>query len=74
MTVKTWKSELLGVTIDIDYEKCTGCGNCVDQCPSDVYELINEKSACIAIDDCVECCACVDACQESAIKHHSCLD
>ena len=74
MTKKNYKSELLGLTIEIDHEKCTGCGNCVDECPSDVFELIEEKSACIAIDDCVECCACVEACPEGAIKHSSCLD
>lgn len=74
MAVKTWKSELLGLTIDIDYDKCVGHGNCVGECPSDVFELINGKSACIAIDDCVDCCACVDACPENSIRHSSCLD
>jgi NAD-dependent dihydropyrimidine dehydrogenase PreA subunit len=74
MTIKSWKSELLSLTIEIDYELCKGHGKCVTECPSDVFELINGKSACITIDDCVECCECVDACPENAIRHSSCLD
>jgi NAD-dependent dihydropyrimidine dehydrogenase PreA subunit len=74
MTIKTFKSELLSLTIEIDHDKCTGCGNCVTECPSEVFELLDEKSVCITIDDCVECCACVDGCPEKAIKHSSCLD
>jgi NAD-dependent dihydropyrimidine dehydrogenase PreA subunit len=74
MTIKIFESKSLGLTIEIDHEKCQGHSNCVDECPSDVFELIDGKSACIAIDDCVECCVCVDACPEKAIKHSSCLD
>ncbi len=74
MAIKSWKSELLKLTIEINLNKCTGCGNCITECPSDVFELINDKSACITIDDCVECCECVDACPEKAIKHSSCLN
>ena len=74
MPRKKYKSELLRITIEIDQDNCTGCGNCVVECPSEVFELINERSACIIIDDCVECCACVDACPENVIKHSSCLE
>jgi Fe-S-cluster-containing hydrogenase component 2 len=30
--------------IEVDEEKCIGCGDCVDVCPVDVYEMQNEKS------------------------------
>jgi len=28
----------------VDEEKCQGCGECVDVCPVEVFELQNEKS------------------------------
>jgi NAD-dependent dihydropyrimidine dehydrogenase PreA subunit len=58
--------------IIVDTEKCVGCGECVDVCPSDVFELQDEKSVVVSPDECVECCACVEACPEDAITHDSC--
>jgi len=29
--------------IEVDVEKCIGCGDCVDICPVDVYEIQDEK-------------------------------
>ena len=72
MVIKTWKSEGLGATIEIDYDKCAGHEECVSVCPAEVYKLVDGKAACPNIEDCVECCACVDACPEGAIKHSSC--
>jgi ferredoxin len=60
------------VKITVDKDKCVGCGECVDVCPSEVYELIDEKSEPVNADECVECCACVEACPEEAITHDSC--
>ena len=74
MAIRIWKSSLLGVTIEIDYEKCKGHGKCVEECPSEVFDVVASKATCPAIDDCVECCACVDTCPENAIKHSSCED
>ena len=72
MTEKLWNSELLGLSIKIDYDECKGHGNCIDECPSDVFALENDKAICPGIDDCIECCACVEACPETAIIHSSC--
>jgi NAD-dependent dihydropyrimidine dehydrogenase PreA subunit len=72
MTIKKYESESLGVIIEIDYDKCIGAGECVMVCPSEVYELVDDKSTAPNIDDCIECCACVDACPTQAIKHSSC--
>lgn len=74
MVIKSWESESLGITIEIDYGKCKGSGKCVEECPSDVFLIVNDKCMCLTIDDCVDCCACVDACPEGAIKHSSCLE
>lgn len=74
MTLKTWKSELLGITIDIDHDDCTGCGDCAVVCLSEVIEIVDGKSICLVIDNCTECCACVEECPEKAIVHSSCMD
>lgn len=44
----------------IDQEKCNGCGNCAEICPSEVYQMEEDKSNPIRPQDCVECWACVN--------------
>ena len=60
------------VSIEIDKDKCDGCGECVDICPSEVYEIKDKKSVVINLDECVECCSCVEVCPTEAITHESC--
>lgn len=72
MVVKTWRSEEKNITIEIDYDKCKGLEECVAACPSEVFEMVNGKATAPNIDECVECCACVDSCPETAIKHSAC--
>jgi len=70
MVVKEFTSD--DWTIKIDHEKCTGSAECINVCPSGVFELIDGKSHATKVDECVECCACVDACPTGAIEHTSC--
>jgi NAD-dependent dihydropyrimidine dehydrogenase PreA subunit len=70
--MKKWESKKIGVVIEADYEKCKGYGECVLACPSSVYELVDGKTTAPNIDDCIQCCACQDACPTKAIRHHSC--
>ncbi|KAA0000736.1 MAG: ferredoxin family protein [Thermoplasmata archaeon] len=58
--------------IKIDYDKCNGAAKCVEDCPVDVYELVDGKAAAPKIDDCIECCVCVSSCPNGAIEHSSC--
>lgn len=51
----------------VDLEKCTGCGACVDVCPSEVLEIENDKCKVSRPDDCTDCGSCVDECPEGAI-------
>ena len=70
MSTKEWQGEI--VTIKVDYEKCTGQGECADSCPSSVYEVKESKAVVVNIDECIECCTCVDVCPENAIEHSAC--
>ena len=54
------------MTIQIDPDKCTGCGSCVPVCPFSVMDLVNDKAR--VKEGCNLCGACVDACTFDAIK------
>jgi len=54
-------------TIEVDVEKYIGCGDCVDVCPVDVYEMQDEKSVPVNAEECIGCESCVEACEQEAI-------
>jgi NAD-dependent dihydropyrimidine dehydrogenase PreA subunit len=62
------------VKIEIDTEKCTGCGSCHDICPTDpnVFEIKGEggakKAHVVHAEACLECRACETQCPETALK------
>jgi NAD-dependent dihydropyrimidine dehydrogenase PreA subunit len=51
----------------VDLEKCTGCGDCVEQCPTSILKVIDEKCI-VNPDECIDCNACVDACIHQAMS------
>jgi NAD-dependent dihydropyrimidine dehydrogenase PreA subunit len=53
--------------IDVDKDKCTGCEECVNVCPSEVFEMQNGKSEPVNVDACVFCKSCEDGCPEGAV-------
>ncbi len=55
------------VTLELDTEKCTGCGTCLQVCPHGVLALENKKSQIIDRDACMECGACALNCPVEAI-------
>ena len=55
------------VTLDLDTEKCVGCGMCLLVCPHTVFGLENKKAQIISRDACMECGACAQNCPVEAL-------
>jgi len=53
--------------VTVDNDKCIGCGECVDICPVEVYELQDEKSVPVNAEECVGCESCIEVCEQEAI-------
>lgn len=54
-------------SVEVDTEKCVGCGECVDICPVDVFELQDEISVPVNEEECLGCESCIEVCEEEAI-------
>ena len=53
--------------VTVDADKCVGCGECVDVCPVEVYEMTDGKSSPAHAEECLGCESCVEVCEVSAI-------
>ncbi len=51
----------------VDAVKCEGCEECVDVCPVEVFEMIDDKSVPVNADECLGCESCVEVCEPDAI-------
>ena len=56
----------------IDEEKCTACGECLEVCPVDSIDIVDEMAQ---VDDtCTLCGLCVDVCDyegiDAKVDHH----
>ena len=47
-------------------EKCTGCGTCIDVCPTEAITIESGKAEITMV--CIDCGACPRVCPEGAIK------
>jgi NAD-dependent dihydropyrimidine dehydrogenase PreA subunit len=52
--------------MQVDLEKCTGCGECLDACSVEAISLIEGKVA-IDVDTCLSCGVCAQVCPAGAI-------
>ncbi len=52
----------------VDSDKCVGCGECVDVCPVEVYELQDGKSNAVNGDVCFGCESCLEVCEHGALS------
>jgi Fe-S-cluster-containing hydrogenase component 2 len=56
--------------MQVDLEKCTGCGTCLEACATGAISMVEGKAA-IDFDNCLSCGACTDACPQGAISEAS---
>lgn len=54
----------------INDDRCTGCDACVAVCPTNVLDLVNNKSRVLRFQDCIQCEACEWACPTEALVMH----
>jgi thioredoxin reductase/ferredoxin len=52
---------------DINDDRCTGCDACVAVCPTNVLDLVANKSRVLRFHDCIQCVACMVACPTEAL-------
>ncbi len=57
----------MGYSVTVDTDKCAGCGECVDVCPVEVYELQDGKATPVNEEECLGCESCVEVCEQDAI-------
>jgi ferredoxin len=52
---------------EVNQENCSGCGDCVEACPTDGTITLANAKAKVDPETCIECNACVDACSSDAM-------
>jgi len=55
------------MAVQINQEKCTGCGLCVEICPVEAISMEDDKAK-IDAEKCVDCGQCVGECPNEAIN------
>lgn len=59
------------VTLQLDENKCIGCGMCLDVCPHEVFKMNSQNVTIQNRDACMECGACSLNCPANAIAVQS---
>ena len=52
--------------VTVDHDKCTGAEQCVENCPTGVYEIVDDKAVPIEPDECIGCETCMEVCPTGA--------
>ncbi len=55
-------------TLELDRQKCNGCGICLQVCPHAVFKFQDKKATIVARNSCMECGACATNCPEEALS------
>jgi len=67
--IKKWEDNENWVEIDLDL--CVGAVECINVCPTGVYDLVDGKVIAENIGECIQCMACEGVCPTGAILKHS---
>ena len=59
------------VTLEVEGEKCVGCGMCLAVCPHAVFEMDGREAVLVRPSACMECGACQKNCIKNAISVES---
>lgn len=54
------------MAIWIEEEECIGCGECIDSCPYNAIEIVDDIAK--LLENCNECGACIESCEQEAIR------
>ena len=55
------------VTLALDRQACTGCGQCIEVCTHGVLAIDGKKARVVDRDGCMECGACANNCPVAAV-------
>jgi NAD-dependent dihydropyrimidine dehydrogenase PreA subunit len=55
------------IDVQVDTVKCDGCEECINLCPSEVFQIADGKSDPYQASDCANCLTCVESCPQEAI-------
>ena len=51
----------------VDWDKCTGCGDCINACPVTCFKMTEGKSEAHRSAYCINCGTCLEVCPAHAI-------
>ncbi len=55
--------------VTINQDICEGCGECADNCPASILEMVDGKAQVTGeLDDCLGCETCMSVCPSGAVK------